>query len=164
MKQGKRLEPELVQKICTFYLKCKNTESTAKHFRVSAKTVAKYRKLGKWDKMIAEAQAQARESITETLAERYKDDIDIINTAVNLMVMDLKAKADAEEGIPWNAKDFQELIKLRQLLLGQPTDAHTLDIRQVDAAINEIVEVISTSVTDIETRQKIISRLRGIIH
>lgn len=125
MCSGKKLGSKEIGKLRRAYLETRSVESVSKACRVSPTTVRKYRREGKWDEVIKEAQKQASEGMVNELAEKYANDIKIINLAVSLMVQDLMEKVDAVTGkligkIPWNAKSFGVLLELRQALLGEP--------------------------------------------
>ena len=125
MCRGKNLTAKQIAKLRKTYFETKNVLEVARVCAVSKTTVTKYRKLGKWDEVIKEAQKQASEGMVNELAEKYANDIKIINLAVSLMVQDLMEKVDAVTGklkgkIPWNAKSYRDLLELRQALVGDP--------------------------------------------
>lgn len=123
MPSGQTLGSKQIAKLRKTYIATRNAKKTAKACRVSEHTIHKYKKAGKWDEIIKQAQAQAKNGMVKELAEKYAEDIKTINLAISLMVHDLVEHAKAKKSKPWNSRAYRDLIELRQSLLGEPLGA-----------------------------------------
>ena len=120
MPSGQTLGSKKIAKLRKTYIATRNGSKTAKACGVSENTVTKYKKEGKWDEVIKEAQVQAKNGMVKELAEKYAEDIKTINLAITLMVADLVEHVKAKKPMTWNSKAYRDLIELRQSLLASP--------------------------------------------
>ena len=97
------------------YGKGLSTRELAKLFKVSQKTVQRYKNKDKWDDMIEESHKEAREKLPHTVAEMNVIDYNRIEGLIQKILKQINIEKAT-------ATDVVNLTKLKRLITGEVTD------------------------------------------
>jgi len=127
-----RFNKELRDKMKMAYFQGRTDVYVARTLNVTIPSVAKYRKLDNWDEWCGKMDMALDQRMLKKAVAAREDSLRMLRTAKGMIAKDLKKKLDAGESIEFAARDFSELVKLEELLMGSATERtdHTFSSRE----------------------------------
>lgn len=127
-----RFNKEFRDKMKMAYFQGRSDISVSRTCNVHMASVAKYRKLDNWDEWCSRMDMALDQRMLKKAVAAREDSLRMLRTAKGMIAKDLKGKLDRGESIEFAARDFAELVKLEELLMGSATERtdHTFATRE----------------------------------